>query len=96
MAVRHLLLCAGEASFLLRFPRHEMWKGDSSCFFFLFATVDANKKPPESQGFKWFSLDGAAIQIRTGDLILTKDALYQLSYSSKWRPGSGSNRRPPA
>ena len=40
------------------------------------------KKPPESQGFKWFSLDGAAIQIRTGDLILTKDALYQLSYSS--------------
>ena len=95
MAVRHLLLCAGEASFLLRFPRHEMWKGDSSCFF-LFATVDANKKPPESQGFKWFSLDGAAIQIRTGDLILTKDALYQLSYSSKWRPGSGSNRRPPA
>ena len=22
--------------------------------FFLFATVDANKKPPESQGFKWF------------------------------------------
>ena len=44
------------------------------------ATVDANKKPPESQGFKWFSLDGAAIQIRTGDLILTKDALYQLSY----------------
>ena len=95
MAVRHLLLCAGEVSFLLRFPRHEMWKGDSSCFF-LFATVDANKKPPEPQGFKWFFLDGAAIQIRTGDLILTKDALYQLSYSSKWRPGSGSNRRPPA
>ena len=48
--------------------------------FFLFATVDANKKPPEPQGFKWFFLDGAAIQIRTGDLILTKDALYQLSY----------------
>ena len=43
-------------------------------------TVDANKKPPESQGSKWFSLNGAAIQIRTGDLILTKDALYQLSY----------------
>ena len=54
------------------------------------------KKPPEPQGFKWFFLNGAAIQIRTGDLILTKDALYQLSYSSKWRPGSGSNRRPPA
>ena len=26
---------------------------------------------------------GAASQIRTGDLILTKDALYLLSYSSK-------------
>ena len=26
---------------------------------------------------------GAATQIRTGDLILTKDALYLLSYSSK-------------
>ena len=26
--------------------------------------------------------NGAAIQIRTGDLILTKDALYLLSYSS--------------
>ena len=25
---------------------------------------------------------GAAAQIRTGDLILTKDALYRLSYSS--------------
>ena len=72
MAVRHLLLCAGEASFL-------------------FATVDANKKPPESQGFKWFSLDGAAIQIRTGDLILTKDALYQLSYISIRVPASESH-----
>ena len=29
-------------------------------------------------------------------LILTKDALYLLSYSSKWRPGRGSNPRPPA
>ena len=28
-------------------------------------------------------LFGAATQIRTGDLILTKDALYLLSYSSK-------------
>ena len=26
---------------------------------------------------------GAAIRIRTGDLILTKDALYRLSYSSE-------------
>ena len=29
------------------------------------------------------SFFGAATQIRTGDLILTKDALYLLSYSSK-------------
>jgi hypothetical protein len=39
---------------------------------------------------------GAAIQIRTGDLILTKDALYRLSYSSKWRRGRDLNPRPPA
>ena len=37
-----------------------------------------NKKPPE-----WVvSCFGAATQIRTGDLILTKDVLYQLSHSS--------------
>ena len=37
---------------------------------------------------------GAAIQIRTGDLILTKDALYRLSYSSIRSPNGGyiSNR----
>ena len=29
--------------------------------------------------------NGAARQIRTADLILTKDALYLLSYSSMWR-----------
>ena len=32
-------------------------------------------------GYRLFS--GAATRIRTGDLILTKDALYLLSYSSK-------------
>ena len=37
---------------------------------------------------------GAANQIRTGDLVLTKDVLCLLSHSSKWRPVSGSNRRP--
>ena len=37
-----------------------------------------NQSPDEfSSGFS-----GAAIQIRTGDLVLTKDALYQLSHSS--------------
>ena len=50
------------------------------------------KKTPEIRRFQVFF--GAADQIRTGDLILTKDALYRLSYSSKWRPGTGSNRRP--
>ena len=50
------------------------------------------KKKHQADGLVLFN--GAAIQIRTGDLILTKDALYLLSYSSKWRPGTGSNRRP--
>ena len=34
-------------------------------------------------------LFGAAGRIRTADLILTKDALYLLSYSSIWRPRWG-------
>ena len=34
-------------------------------------------------------VSGAADQIRTGDLILTKDALYLLSYSSKHAPVKG-------
>ena len=38
------------------------------------------KKTPEIRRFQVFS--GAAGQIRTADLILTKDALYRLSYSS--------------
>ena len=60
------------------------------------SALKKRKKTPRSlKDFEVFAF-GAAIQIRTGDLILTKDALYQLSYSSKWRPGSGSNRRPPA
>ena len=54
-------------------------------------------------GLRCFS--GAAGQIRTADLILTKDALYLLSYSSKvhaprrghvWRPRRDLNPRPPA
>ena len=52
------------------------------------------KKPRNHCGFKTFN--GAAGQIRTADLILTKDALYLLSYSSKWRPRRDSNPRPPA
>ena len=38
------------------------------------------KKTPEIRRFQVFF--GAADQIRTGDLILTKDALYHLSYIS--------------
>ena len=57
--------------------------------FSVFATKK-HRKP------KFSMLFGAAGQIRTADLILTKDALYLLSYSSKWRPGRGSNPRPPA
>ena len=37
---------------------------------------------------RWFF--GAAGQIRTADLILTKDALYLLSYSSKGAPRMGN------
>ena len=40
----------------------------------------ATKKPRKP---KFSRLFGAARQIRTADLILTKDALYRLSYSSK-------------
>ena len=41
--------------------------------------TDAKKRPPQ-----WGNrFSGAAGQIRTADLILTKDALYLLSYSSK-------------
>ena len=41
-----------------------------------------NKKIPKPQASGFF---GAAARIRTGDLILTKDALYLLSYSSIFR-----------
>ena len=42
----------------------------------------SKRKHPKSENFRCCS--GAADQIRTGDLILTKDALYRLSYSSKY------------
>ena len=67
----------------------------------------------KNQSEDWFLLRkrnalrrGAVTQIRTGDLILTKDALYRLSYNSKlyaphtrgilWRPRRDLNPRPPA
>ena len=51
-----------------------MSKKDAVCVF-----VMKKRKPLKSQGFQGF---GAAGRIRTADLILTKDALYLLSYSS--------------
>ena len=42
------------------------------------ARVAAPKNPPSDEGGF-----GAATRIRTGDLILTKDVLYQLSHSSR-------------
>ena len=63
-------------------------------FFSMFKSNLLQQKTPEIRRFQVFS--GAAGQIRTADLILTKDALYRLSYSSKWRPRWGSNPRPPA
>ena len=57
--------------------------------FDIFATKKHRKR-------KFSMLFGAAGRIRTADLILTKDALYLLSYSSIWRPRWGSNPRPPA
>ena len=46
-----------------------------------------NKKVPETTVKSSFRNSfGAAARIRTGDLILTKDALYRLSYSSVGDP----------
>ena len=47
-----------------------------------------NKKTPEIRRFQVFR--GAAGRIRTADLILTKDALYRLSYSSKYGDAEGT------
>ena len=51
-------------------------------------------KPPQTAVLRGFC--GAAIQIRTGDLILTKDALYRLSYRSVYSPREGGGTRLPA
>ena len=46
------------------------------------------EKPLKSEDLSGFL--GAARQIRTADLILTKDALYRLSYSSMLVPQRGT------
>ena len=48
---------------------------------YTFESADSAKKHRRPFGLRCFF--GAAGQIRTADLILTKDALYLLSYSSK-------------
>lgn len=39
-------------------------------------------------------LTGASDRNRTNDTGIFSPLLYRLSYKGKWRPGSGSNRRP--
>ena len=48
----------------------------------------AKTKNPQTIAVQGFHV-GAARQIRTADLILTKDALYRLSYSSKMATRKG-------
>ena len=40
------------------------------------------------------SISGAQSRNRTSDTWIFSPLLYQLSYLGKWRPGTGSNRRP--
>ena len=56
------------------------------CGFILRAKGSEKEKTCNRSGYRLFS--GAATRIRTGDLILTKDALYRLSYSSIQIPRS--------
>ena len=56
---------------------------------YTFESADSAKKHRRPFGLRCFF--GAAGQIRTADLILTKDALYLLSYSSKvYAPKKGA------
>ena len=54
----------------------------------VFQQIPKKLKPLNPLGFKGFN--GAAGRIRTADLILTKDALYRLSYSSMYVPFRGT------
>ena len=49
---------------------------------FLRHSKNSNKKTPRPIDTTCLRVHGADSQIRTGDLILTKDALYRLSYIS--------------
>ena len=69
------------------FPSCRVWTGDlEHCPRPLPGSVEARSKnlsikPQGNRNFDF--LFGAATRIRTGDLVLTKDALYRLSHSSK-------------
>ncbi len=57
------------------------WSGSRE---FVRGEREAEKMPIKNQSpeVKTSGVSGAATRIRTGDLILTKDVLYQLSHSS--------------
>ena len=59
-----------------------MWSTKIRKTVFVQKVAKRKRKHPKSEDFRCCS--GAADQIRTGDLILTKDALYRLSYSSEF------------
>ena len=71
-----------------------MWSTKIRKTVFVQKVAEIKRKHPKSEDFR--CCFGAAGRIRTADLILTKDALYLLSYSSEWRPRRDSNPRPPA
>ena len=60
--------------------RHWVEMRTGACVASAQLKVGVEPKKPTPLGVGFF---GAATQIRTGDLILTKDVLYQLSHSSK-------------
>ena len=59
-----------------------MWSTKIRKAVFVQKVAEIKRKHQKSENFRCCS--GAADQIRTGDLILTKDALYRLSYSSEF------------
>ena len=65
-----------------------MWSTKIRKTVFVQKVAKIKRKHPKSEDFRCCS--GAADQIRTGDLILTKDALYLLSYSSIYGDQEGA------
>ena len=59
-----------------------MWSTKIRKIVFVQKVAKSKRNHPKSEDFRCCS--GAAGRIRTADLILTKDALYRLSYSSEF------------